>query len=46
LHYITEAEIDAVLEEQHKLRKLALERESEIKGRELPPTAGNPVSRK
>lgn len=34
-----EAEIDAVLEEQHNLRKMALEREKELKGRELPPTA-------
>ncbi|KAF7638398.1 hypothetical protein Mgra_00002079 [Meloidogyne graminicola] len=34
-----EAEIDAVLEEQHNLKKMALEREKELKGRELPPTS-------
>ncbi|CAK5023455.1 unnamed protein product [Meloidogyne enterolobii] len=34
-----EAEIDAVLEEQHNLKRMALEREKELKGRELPPTS-------
>jgi len=40
LFLFSEAEIDAVLEEQHNLKRMALEREKELKGRELPPTSG------